>query len=985
MLHRDIKPSNVLVTADGMPMLLDFNLARESVVEDESSGGEPTLGGTIDYMPREQLKALAEGTSEQVDCRADIYSLGVVLFEALTGKLPFSSPRRGGSMVDLLHRAADQRLRPLLPLRDRHPEIPAAFETIIRRCLEPEPEDRYQFASQLAEDLQAVADDLPLPHTGEPWPGRAAAWLRRRRKRIATAATILFVASALLAGGLGLRIEQSNLLRQGTVEFEMGQDALDRRDFSAAKAHFDTAKNLASRSKQTPWSYLAGLQDFRQVTGRLKSKIEEPKPAYTSEDLQGLAKEKSKVAERTGQWQQRADDLFKAADDLRFQLLLDEGSELTKATIELQEVLGQFFVLENPDWTKIDHMMTLLDDNRRERIVSDVNELLFLWMAAIDESAGDSPPVSAKPGSAVSENPIERALVVCRKVLVWVEPKAPWRALEARLRASGTAGTRPAVKQDERAGSSGYDEPRDANLVDSALECFQWGVLAYRAGRLSRAIDWLERASRLEGGNNYWYQFLLGYLEDKAGQTDDAFRNYCIACSLREESPWVRFSRARIYRVRGKFDWAREDIGKALAKLQGRPEATRVRFELAYLYQQVGDFPRARAQCDLVIKDDDSGMYARAARLNLANMDAESGAIEKARKQYDALILSDLTDTVARKSRALLELRLGQAERAYIDLTALLDAKDGLKNRHEMLAARALALLLLGRGAEAVTDATEAQRDKPSPAHERLRQRALLAARLPESLQLDRPEDVLLLPLGGRRLSADLDSAVAALEKTIHARPETMLRGSLNQAVLLAALGRRGEALEAAARALRASPQSPRAYLIRARVNYFSGNLARAAEDVERGLLVQPNDPGLLELRGNLQAASGELKAAIESYNQAAHWGAFDRIHVYKAAALGALGRDVDALREWTLALRRDPELPQAYLGQARLAIRLKIWDLALADLELASAWAQSDPPTELAIAAAYLQCLPSEPDRFPRWLAMAGRTLRDFHATLFR
>ena len=138
---------------------------------------------------RRAVEGSREGCSDLVDCRADIYSLGVVLFEALTGKRPFSSPRRGGSMVDLLNRAADLRLRPLAPLRDRHPEIPAAFETVIRRCLEPEPNDRYQRGCQLAADLQAVADDLPLPYTREPWPGRAAAWLRRRRRRIATAAT----------------------------------------------------------------------------------------------------------------------------------------------------------------------------------------------------------------------------------------------------------------------------------------------------------------------------------------------------------------------------------------------------------------------------------------------------------------------------------------------------------------------------------------------------------------------------------------------------------------------------------------------------------------------------------------------------------------------------------------------------------------------------------------------------------------------------
>ncbi len=194
VLHRDIKPSNVLVTSDGMPMLLDFNLAREPVFHDETPGGEPTVGGTIDYMPPEHLKALAEGSSDGVDCRADIYGLGVVLFEAVTGKRPFAGPRRGGSMIDVLMRAANERLRPPPRVRLRHPEIPPAFETVIQRCLEPEPADRYQRASELAADLQAVADDLPLPHTREPWPSRATAWVRRRLRRIAAVAALLVVA-----------------------------------------------------------------------------------------------------------------------------------------------------------------------------------------------------------------------------------------------------------------------------------------------------------------------------------------------------------------------------------------------------------------------------------------------------------------------------------------------------------------------------------------------------------------------------------------------------------------------------------------------------------------------------------------------------------------------------------------------------------------------------------------------------------------------
>ena len=171
------------MTADGMPMLLDFNLAREPVLEDGTPAVGATLGGTIDYMPPEHLKALAEGSSDAVDGRGDIYALGVVLYEAVIGKRPFASPRRSGSIVQILMRAADDRLSPLPRLRQRHPEIPAALEAVIRRCLEPDPGLRYQRARELAADFNAVASDVALHHAREPWSSAVARWLRRRRRR----------------------------------------------------------------------------------------------------------------------------------------------------------------------------------------------------------------------------------------------------------------------------------------------------------------------------------------------------------------------------------------------------------------------------------------------------------------------------------------------------------------------------------------------------------------------------------------------------------------------------------------------------------------------------------------------------------------------------------------------------------------------------------------------------------------------------------
>ena len=92
VLHRDVKPSNILVTDDGLPMLLDFNLAQEPWIDDPDAA-RATLGGTLAYMAPEQLEALAKGSAEWVDARSDLYALGVVLYECLVrGSRTFALP-----------------------------------------------------------------------------------------------------------------------------------------------------------------------------------------------------------------------------------------------------------------------------------------------------------------------------------------------------------------------------------------------------------------------------------------------------------------------------------------------------------------------------------------------------------------------------------------------------------------------------------------------------------------------------------------------------------------------------------------------------------------------------------------------------------------------------------------------------------------------------------------------------------------------------
>ena len=347
VLHRDIKPSNVLVTSDGMPMLLDFNLAREPLADDGTATDPANLGGTIDYMAPEHLKALGEPTSAGVDGRADIYGMGVLLYEALTGKRPFSTPRRGSSVIDALLHATEERRRPLPRVREQHPEIPPPLEAVIRRCLEPEPRDRYQTAAELAADLQAAADDFPLAHTREPWPRRAVGWVRRRRRRLASAAVILLaalIAAVVAAGVLNERTKDYRLFRQ---EYKNGLDAYDNGEFRSAKIHYQAAAELAGRYSQTTWSRLLNLKmpsahDLRTL---LTVKVDDFDVPDSPEEIEDFAKYKLQLAIRNDRILNDADALFAAAKGLRFRLQLGEGNELISVFRDLQEALEPFRVL----------------------------------------------------------------------------------------------------------------------------------------------------------------------------------------------------------------------------------------------------------------------------------------------------------------------------------------------------------------------------------------------------------------------------------------------------------------------------------------------------------------------------------------------------------------------------------------------------------------------------------------------------------------
>ena len=134
IVHRDIKPANILITADGVVKIVDFGLAKlsgQTLLTKSSS-----TVGTAAYMSPEQARG------EKVDHRTDIWSLGVVLYEMLTGKRPFDSEYEQA----LVYSIVNQEPKPMKELRS---ELPEAIEKICRRALPKEVKDRYQTAAEL--------------------------------------------------------------------------------------------------------------------------------------------------------------------------------------------------------------------------------------------------------------------------------------------------------------------------------------------------------------------------------------------------------------------------------------------------------------------------------------------------------------------------------------------------------------------------------------------------------------------------------------------------------------------------------------------------------------------------------------------------------------------------------------------------------------------------------------------------------------------